>query len=371
MVSTVYMDGSCRNKLVWRATKQDLMRAHHQRSRVREHTGLRIQDFAAILSGWSVMRLAVFKHNGGKRISIAPKDSGDVFVDTFAASNLLNLNELELSHDIVSLISSSSELDGRYTQLARAIFRNDDVLAGARLSLKDVKLHAPIARPGKIICLAGNYREHIVESGYVAPAESAVITQQLFLKPASAIIGDGDDIVIGAHNVTVGWETELAVIIGKRGRNIKIANAYDHIFGYTILNDVSERRLNSGIENRTKRELDGFFDWLAGKWFDGFAPCGPWIVTADEIGDPHNLEIRLTVNGQIRQQGNTRDMIFRIPEQIAYISSIMTLEPGDIISTGTPVGAGVGGDASLHDGDELVCEIEEIGTLRNKVRAGN
>ncbi|HEX6730740.1 MAG TPA: fumarylacetoacetate hydrolase family protein, partial [Pyrinomonadaceae bacterium] len=110
---------------------------------------------------------------------------------------------------------------------------------------------------------------------------------------------------------------------------------------------------------------------LAGKWFDGFAPCGPWIVTADEIDDPHNLEIKLTVNGQIRQHGNTCDMIFSIPQQIAYISSIMTLEPGDIISTGTPVGAGVGGDASLHDGDELVCEIERIGTLRNKVRSGN
>ncbi len=169
----------------------------------------------------------------------------------------------------------------------------------------------------------------------------------------------------------MGWETELAVVTGKRGRNIEAARAYDHVFGYTILNDLSERRLNSRIENRSKREMDGFFDWLAGKWFDGFAPCGPWIVTADEISDPHNLEIKLTVNGQLRQQGNTRDMIFRIPEQIAYISSIMTLEPGDIISTGTPVGAGVGGDASLHDGDELVCEIEGIGMLRNRVRSGN
>ena len=208
-----------------------------------------------------------------------------------------------------------------------------------------------------------------MESGFVAPAQSDVFTQQLFLKPSTAIIGDGDDIVLGSQNNTVGWETELAVVIGKRGRNIQAANAYDHVFGYTILNDVSERRLNSRVENRTKREMDGFLDWLAGKWFDGFAPCGPWIVTRDEIDDPHNLEVKLTVNGQIRQQGNTGDMIFRIPEQIAYISSIMTLEPGDIISTGTPVGAGVGGDSSLHDGDELICEIEGIGTLRNKVRS--
>lgn len=316
------------------------------------------------------MRIAVFKHNDGQRIGIGPKDSGDLLIDIVAVSELLNGSEPP--GDVVSLISSSSsELDGRYEQLKQAINENAQMLASAQVNVKDLKLEAPLARPGKIICLAGNYREHIVESGYVTPQESATITQQLFLKPASAIIGDGDEIVIGSQNRTVGWETELAVVIGRRGRNIKAEDAYDHVFGYTILNDVSERGLNSRVENRTKREMDGFFDWLAGKWFDGFAPSGPWIVTADEIADPHNLEIKLTVNNRIRQQGNTRDMIFRIPEQIAYASSIMTLEPGDIISTGTPVGAGVGGDKSLHDGDELVCEIEGIGKLRNKVRADN
>lgn len=317
------------------------------------------------------MKIAVFKHNGGQRIGIAAKGPSDVLIDTVAASELLKLSSSELPRDMVSLLGSSSEPLGQFTQLKQAINGNDHALAEAQLNIKDLKLEAPLARPGKIICLAGNYRDHIVESGYAAPRESAIITQQLFLKPASAIIGDGDDIMISSQNHTVGWETELAVVIGKRGRNIKAASAYDHVFGYTILNDVSERRLNSRIENRSKREMDGFFDWLAGKWFDGFAPSGPWIVTADEIDDPHNLEIKLTVNGRIRQQGNTREMIFRIPEQVAYISSIMTLEPGDIISTGTPVGAGVGGDASLHEGDELVCEIEGIGTLRNKVRSGN
>jgi 2-keto-4-pentenoate hydratase/2-oxohepta-3-ene-1,7-dioic acid hydratase in catechol pathway len=317
------------------------------------------------------MKVAVFKHNGGRRIGIAPGDSSDGFIDTVAASELLKLGSSELTRDMVSLLWSSSEPYGQYTRLKQAINRNDEALAEARLDINDVKLEAPLARPGKIICLAGNYRAHIVESGYVAPQDSDVITQQLFLKPASAIIGDGDDIMIDSNNHTVGWETELAVVIGKRGRNIKADEAYDYVFGYTILNDVSERRLNSQIENRSKREMDGFFDWLAGKWFDGFAPSGPWIVTADEIADPHNLKIQLTVNGRVRQQGNTGEMIFRIPEQIAYISSIMTLEPGDIISTGTPVGAGIGGDSSLHDGDELVCEIEGIGTLRNKVRSIN
>ena len=314
------------------------------------------------------MKVAVFKHQEELRIGFAPNDAINVLVDSIAASDLLKQYNCNASCDMMSLIQSWS--NNQHAQIERAIARiaNDPSLAEMKRDISSLKFAAPLARPGKIICLAGNYREHIVESGYVAPKQSDIITQQLFLKPASAIIGDDEEIVIGGNNVTVGWETELAVVIGKRGRNIQAPSAYEHIFGYTILNDLSERRLNSRIENRSKRELDGFFDWLAGKWFDGFAPCGPWIVTADEISDPHNLEIKLTVNGQLRQRGNTRDMIFSIPEQIAYISSIMTLEPGDIISTGTPVGAGVGGDASLHDGDELVCEIEKIGTLRNKVR---
>jgi 2-keto-4-pentenoate hydratase/2-oxohepta-3-ene-1,7-dioic acid hydratase in catechol pathway len=314
------------------------------------------------------MKVAVFNLKGERRIGFASKGSRNVLVDSVAACDILRERNYDACGDMISLIESwpynaAAELEKAITKIA-----NDPHHADVQLDVANLKLEAPLARPGKIVCLAGNYREHIVESGYAVPKQSDVITQQLFLKPSSAIIGDGDEIIIGSNNVTVGWETELAVVIGKRGRRIDAAKAYDHIFGYMILNDLSERRLNSRIENRTKREMDGFCDWLAGKWFDGFAPCGPWIVTADEMSDPHNLEIKLTVNGQIRQQGNTCDMIFRIPEQIAYASSIMTLEPGDIISTGTPVGAGVGGAASLNDGDELVCEIEKIGTLRNKVR---
>lgn len=235
--------------------------------------------------------------------------------------------------------------------------------------IAEAQLLAPVLRPGKIICLAGNYREHITESGYIAPETNDVITQQLFLKPSSSLTGNNGEIQIGKNNVKVGWETELAVIIGKRGRNIPAESALAHVFGYTIMNDVSERALNSQIENRRHREMDRFLDWLGGKWFDTFAPCGPWIVTRDEIDDPHGLDIKLTINNEVRQHGNSRDMIFSIPEQIAYASSIMTLEPGDIISTGTPAGAGLGGaTTSLQDGDALVCEIEQIGVLKNTVR---
>ena len=275
---------------------------------------------------------------------------------------------LDMSNDIdgmLPLIQHFTDLRDYCDRALRGVASSDYPLR----RLDDIKLEAPLERPGKIICLAGNYREHITESGYVVPESADVITQQLFIKPSTAIIGNEDDIQIGKNNVRVGWETELAVVISKRGRNIPKETALEYVFGYTILNDVSERGLNSTIHNRHRREMDRFLDWLAGKWFDTFAPCGPWLVTADEIEDPHNLEIKLTINGELRQQGNTRDMIFDIAEQIAYASSIMTLEAGDIISTGTPAGAGIGGaSTSLQDGDELVCEIERIGTLKNRVR---
>jgi len=305
------------------------------------------------------MRIATFEIDGASRLGLVVGEEADGIIDMTAALETARVERNAASEDMLGLIRS---WNADFAKLVEEAARGQ-----RRLVRAQTKLRAPLERPGKLICLAGNYREHIVESGYEAPLESDVITQQLFLKPATAIIGDRDEIVISENNVTVGWETELAIIIGKRGRRIPARAALDHVFGYTILNDISERGLNSRIENRRKRELDRFFDWLAGKWFDGFAPSGPWIVTADEIGDPHNLNIRLWVNDQLRQEGNTRDMIFRIEDQIAYSSSIMTLEPGDIISTGTPVGAGIGGDASLQAGDELVCEIEKIGTLRNRV----
>lgn len=236
--------------------------------------------------------------------------------------------------------------------------------------LRSMQLLPPVPNPGKLLCLAGNYREHIIESGFTAPETDDVLTQQVFLKPATCLIGDGADIPIRANNVAVGWEVELAVVIGRGGRDISARDALDHVFGYTILNDISERKLNSRIEKRKKREFDVFFDWLAGKWFDGFAPCGPWIVTADEIPNPHDLGIRLFVNEELRQQSTTGAMLFDIPAQIEYASSITRLEPGDIISTGTPAGAGLGsGSKALKDGDEVVCEIDRIGTLRNRVKA--
>jgi 2-keto-4-pentenoate hydratase/2-oxohepta-3-ene-1,7-dioic acid hydratase in catechol pathway len=239
----------------------------------------------------------------------------------------------------------------------------------ARRSRKDVILAPPVQRPGKILCLAGNYREHIVESGFAPVSEQDAITPQMFLKPPTCLIGDGAEVTLSSANVRVGWEVELAVVIGRAARAVPPESAMDHVFGYTILNDLSERGLNSRLDRRKVRERDPFFDWLAGKWFDGFAPCGPWIVTADEIPDPHALGLRLSVNGELRQEGRTTDMIFDIPALIAEASAIMTLEPGDIIATGTPAGAGLGtGDSFLRDGDQVVCAIDAIGELRTAIR---
>jgi 2-keto-4-pentenoate hydratase/2-oxohepta-3-ene-1,7-dioic acid hydratase in catechol pathway len=243
---------------------------------------------------------------------------------------------------------------------------------GARLHREAVTLRPPVTRPGKILCLAGNYREHIVESGFAAVREQDVITPQMFLKPATCLVGDGARVTLSPGNVRVGWEAELGVVMGRAARNVRRARALDYVFGFTIVNDLSERALHSRLQGRLVRERDPFFDWLAGKWFDGFAPCGPWIVTADEIPDPHALGIRLRVNGELRQEGRSSDMIFDIPALIAEASAIMTLEPGDIIATGTPAGAGVGtGESFLRAGDQVVCEIDGIGTLCTEIaRAG-
>ena len=305
------------------------------------------------------MKLAVYKITDQTRVGIVPKNFAGKIFDVSHFTNG--------SADIISLIKNAdvlSEIENLNRQIS-----NDESLQKKLIDFSEITFCPPVERPGKIVCLAGNYRAHITESGYVVPKEQTNFTQQLFLKPSTSLVGNGAVIELGKENVRVGWEAELAVVIGKRGKNISVENADEYVFGYTILNDLSERGLNSRIENRHLREMDSFCDWLAGKWFDGFAPCGPWIVTKEEIADAHNLEIKFYLNGELRQHGNTSEMIFSISEQIAYVSSIMTLEAGDIISTGTPAGAGLGDKrTSLADGDEMICEIESVGKLSNKVR---
>ena len=235
-----------------------------------------------------------------------------------------------------------------------------------RVPAKGLRLDAPIREVPKLLALAGNYRKHIEESGFSVP-EQGVLTPQIFWKPSTAINAPGGSIALRENNVFLDWEVELAVVIGRRTSRVAAANAMGCVFGYTVVNDISERKFNSRLDNRNKREFDPFFDWLNGKWFDGSAPLGPAIVTADEIGDPHDLPIRLWLNGELMQDSNTRHMIFRIPETIAAASAVLTLEPGDVIAMGTPDGVGMARGRALRPGDHLRAEIEGIGALETRI----
>jgi 2-keto-4-pentenoate hydratase/2-oxohepta-3-ene-1,7-dioic acid hydratase in catechol pathway len=225
-----------------------------------------------------------------------------------------------------------------------------------RTPLAGARLLAPVVRPGKVICVGRNYAEHARERGGEIPSQPI-----FFLKSNNTICGPGDAIVIPPNSNQVDYEAELAVVIGKGGKNISEDSAYDHVAGYMILNDVSARDMQSADKQ-----------WFRGKSCDTFAPIGPWIVTKDEIPDPHSLRISLTLNGQTMQDSNTGNMIFKIPYLISHLSKSMTLEPGDIISTGTPEGVGASRTPPvfLKPGDSVSITIERIGTLTNPVAAG-
>jgi len=207
--------------------------------------------------------------------------------------------------------------------------------------------------PGKIICVGHNYRDHILEMGRELP-ENPVI----FAKFANTIIGPEDDIPLYPISEQLDYEAEFAFIVGKRARGVKRDRALDYVAGYTIANDVTYR----DIQRRT-------LQWLQGKTVDGTAPMGPWIVTADEMGNPGGLEMVLTVNGEERQRANTDNLVFDVPRLVEFLSNLMTLEPGDVVLTGTPGGVGFARNPQvfLKDGDVVRIEIDKIGVLENKV----
>ena len=227
----------------------------------------------------------------------------------------------------------------------------------------------PPLRPGKLICLAGNYAEHIEEGGGARAPEKETTSPWLFSKPVSTgLIGSGDAVVLPRITDSIDWEIELAIVIGRRGKYIAAERADEHIAGYTVFNDISARKLDLAPQ-RTRRPMDGFYDWLHGKQMDTHACMGPWIVDSDSVGDAQNLGLRLAVNGVVKQDSNTRKMIFFIPEIVEFVSKIMTLEPGDVIATGTPAGVGNVRGEYLQPGDHIEASIEGIGTLHNRVIA--
>ena len=223
------------------------------------------------------------------------------------------------------------------------------------VALEDVTLLSPLQRPPRIFGIGLNYVEHAAESKMKVQSVPTV-----FLKLASSITGPDTDVLLPPDATEPDYEAEFAVVIGEGGHRIAAEDWERHVFGYTIVNDVSAR----GVQLATSQ-------WTLGKSFPTFTPMGPWIVTKDEVPDPHALDIKLTLSGEVMQSANTRDLIFRVPQLIAYLSSIVALEPGDVISTGTPPGVGLGRTPQrwLRDGEEMVIEIERVGTLRNTTRA--
>jgi 2-keto-4-pentenoate hydratase/2-oxohepta-3-ene-1,7-dioic acid hydratase in catechol pathway len=235
--------------------------------------------------------------------------------------------------------------------------------------LDSAKLLAPVPRPGKVIGLAGNYSEHIKEAGLAlglsdSPRKTTV--PRPFLMPPTVVIGPDEQIPWPPYSSQIYYELELAVVIGKIAKCIKPHEALDYIAGCTIANDVSARSVTFAV-GRAKRPWDEFYDWLNGKWADGFLPTGPYLLTADEIENMQNLEMVLKVNGQIRQKANTSRMIYSVADVVSFLSYIMTLEPGDIIATGTPAGVAMATGKFLQSADRIDCYIEKLGTLTNSL----
>jgi ureidoglycolate lyase len=279
------------------------------------------------------MKLATFEAGGAPELGVV---QGDRIVS--------------LSRAAPGLAADMIELIGRWPRIeadVRAIARQ----AGDGLPLDQVRLLAPIRRPGKIMAIGLNYADHIEESGFETPAD-----QIWFSKASTAANGPFDPIQIPKASRRVDYEAEMVVVIGGGGRHIARADAPSGVFGFCVGDDVSER----AWQNRTPQ-------WVLGKSFDSHAPFGPWITTTDEIPDPHRLAIRGLVNGEIRQQSDTSRLVFDVWDQIALLSQVMTLEPGDLIFTGTPggVGAAMKPPRFLKAGDRVRIEIDGLGAIEN------
>jgi 2-keto-4-pentenoate hydratase/2-oxohepta-3-ene-1,7-dioic acid hydratase in catechol pathway len=299
------------------------------------------------------MKLAHFEKNGQTRVGIVRGNSIYDVAESAGAFGIPSLSGVSTIDQLLAsnLLNSASELDGKLG-------------SATGLPLGSVKLRSPILFPEKIFCLAENYRAHAKEAGG-EPAENPY----LFTKFRNTIIGPDDPILVPKVSKKVDWEAELAVVIGREGKYISRESALDYVAGYTISNDVSYRDLQfpagwSGKPNRLGP------NWVEGKGLDNAFPMGPWLVTTNEIPDPYDLRLSLSVNGDQKQNSSTGDMIFKIDSVIEHISAGITLRAGDVISTGTGPGVAAFTDQKfLKDGDVVEAMIDRIGTLRNPVRS--
>jgi 2-keto-4-pentenoate hydratase/2-oxohepta-3-ene-1,7-dioic acid hydratase in catechol pathway len=262
----------------------------------------------------------------------------------------VNAADPEMPSSLRELLALGHEWQRRaWEALARGPVRHDP---------ESATLLAPVCDPRKIICIGLNYSDHAAESGAEIPAEPI-----LFSKYPTALVGHGANILLPAESQQVDYEAELVVVIGRGGRRIRREHAMDHVAGYAVGHDVSARDWQLNKPGK---------QWMAGKTFDTFAPLGPTLVTPDEVPDPHSLGIRLRLNGQTMQDSTTSQLIFKTDALIAYLSQIFTLEPGDLIFTGTPPGVGMSRKPPvwLKPGDVVEVEIDGLGTLRNAIAAG-
>lgn len=289
------------------------------------------------------MKLVTFETGGTSRI-------GALIAGT-AGARVVDLTRVDtaIPADMLAFLAGGAPM------LARARTAVANAPAAAQLDLSTVRLKAPVPRPGKIICIGLNYHDHAAESNQPVPDYPTV-----FCKYANVVIGPGDPIVLPSVSEQIDYEAEFAFVIGREAKDVAEADALDYVAGYVPFNDVSAR----DYQMRTSQ-------WTMGKTFDTFGPMGPALVTADEIPDPHNLDIQLTIDGEVLQSSNTRHLIFSVQQLIADLSAVMTLEPGDLISTGTP--AGVGGARTprrwLRAGETVRVEIEGLGVLENPIVA--
>ena len=310
------------------------------------------------------MKLVTYNAGGEQRVGAVVGDGNNQVVDLAAADRTLARREKRKTHgffcDMLTLLEAGSKGLSAAKNAAKAA-------SGASIKpLSRVRLKAPVPNPRKVFCLAGNYQDHIEEGGGKIALQDKE-TPRVFMKPpTTTVIGPGDKILIPPIARSIDWEGELAVVIGRKTKGVKAKDALKYVAGYTVMNDVSERKLV--IKKRSQsRDQDQWFDWLNGKWLDTFAPQGPWIVTRDDIPNPQTLDISTYVNGERKQFNNTGQMLYQVAQVIEYISAIITLEPGDLISTGTISGVGNTTGTYLKAGDKVEIEISKIGVLQNKV----
>ena len=297
------------------------------------------------------MKLASYEHNGRQSFGVVT-DRGIVDAIALLPDGPRSVREL---------LQAGPDAMAALSQAVNA--------AATVMPLADVRLLPPVLDPPKLLALAVNYEAHHNELKRpdALPADARhTTTPRPFLMPPTALAGCGDEIAWPIVSEQVDHEVELAVVIGREGRDLSVAEALDVVAGYTIANDLSARSMTHA-EGRTERPKDDFFDWLHGKWPDGFLPMGPWLVTADEVGNAGELGIELSVNGDVRQSANTAHMIFSIAETISFISHIVTLQVGDVIATGTPSGVAKATGKWLEPDDVVTCRIDKLGELSNTI----